>query len=95
MFLFTFAASVLSAAPPHTVYPEPALPSGWASQFSKAVGDEIFKVTLAVHEQNMDRIREMALDVSTPDSSAYGKYLDQAQIDEITAPAAADVAALR
>ena len=95
MFLFTFAASVLSAAPPHTVYPEPALPSGWASQFSKAAGDEIFKVTLAVHEQNMDRIREMALNVSTPGSSAYGKYLDQAQIDEITAPAAADVAAVR
>ena len=32
---------------------------------------------------------------STPDSSAYGKYLDQARIDEITAPAAADVAAVR
>lgn len=95
MFLFTFAASVFVGAPPHTVYPEPALPSGWASQFSKAVGDEIFKVTLAVHEQNMDRIREMALNVSTPSSSAYGKYLDQAQIDEITAPAAADVAAVR
>ena len=97
MLVLTFAASVVSAAPPpHTVYPEPALPSGWANQFSKATGgDEVVKVTLAVHEQNMDRIREMALDVSTPDSSAYGKYLDQAQIDEITAAAAADVAAVR
>ena len=45
MFLFTFAASVFVGAPPHTVYPEPALPSGWASQFSKAVGDEIFMAT--------------------------------------------------
>jgi len=97
MLLLTFAAApVASAAPPHTVYPEPALPSGWASQFPEAtVREEVFKVTLAVREQNMDRIREMALEVSTPDSSTYGQYLTQAQIDEITAPTAADVTAVR
>jgi tripeptidyl-peptidase-1 len=101
MLLLAFAAAaVVSAAPPHTVYPEPALPPGWASdsasQSSEAtVRDEVFKVTLAVREQNMDRIREMALDVSTPDSSTYGQYLTQAQIDEITAPTAADVTAVR
>ena len=97
MLLLAFAAAaVVSAAPPHTVYPEPALPSGWASQISEATGrDEVCKVTLAVREQNMDRIREMALGVSTPGSSTYGQYLTQAQIDEITAPTAADVTAVR
>ena len=102
VLLLTFAASVVSAAPhAHTVYPEPALPPGWASdsasQFSEAmpVRDEVFKVTLAVREQNMDRIHDMALNVSTPDSSTYGQYLTQAQIDEITAPTAADVTAVR
>jgi len=102
MLLLAFAAaSVVSAAPPHTVYPEPALPPGWASdsasQFSEAmpVRDEVFKVTLAVREQNMDRIHDMALNVSTPDSSTYGQYLAQAQIDEITAPTTADVTAVR
>ena len=83
----TFVNVATTAAAPHTVYPEPALPSGWVSQFSEVTGhDEVsnVKVTLAVREQNMDTICEIALDVSNPDSSAYGKYLRQAQIDEIT-----------
>jgi tripeptidyl-peptidase-1 len=93
-----FALCVCAVAQPHTFYPEPALPSGWANQFSKAVGHDaanIVKVTLAVREQNMDKIREIALDVSNPDSPIYGKYLSQAQVDEITAPTAVDVAAVR
>ena len=53
------------------------------------------KVTFAVRENNMDTIRKIALDVSDPNSPNYGRYLTQTQIDEITAPAAADVAAVR
>ena len=53
------------------------------------------RVTIAVREQNMDEIREIALDVSDPGSPSYGRYLSQARVDEITAPAAADVTAVR
>jgi len=52
-------------------------------------------VTLAVREQHMDKIRAIALDVSNPDSPDYGQYLSQARVDEITAPAAVDVTAVR
>ena len=63
--LAVFAATAAAATPAalHTVYPEPALPSGWASQSSDRGGDEVSKVTLAVREQNMDTIRAIALDV--------------------------------
>jgi subtilase family serine protease len=102
--LAVFAATAAAATPAalHTVYPEPALPPGWVRlPFSEeatgrdAASSEGSTVTLAVREQNMDTIREIALDVSNPDSSTYGKHLTQAQIDEITAPTAADVAAVR
>ena len=104
MLLTVAVFAATAAAAPHTVYPEPALPSGWVSQFSEpmvagrdaaSVVHLVAKVTLAVREQNMDRIRKIAMDVSNPDSNIYGKYLSQAKVDEITAPAAADVTAVR
>lgn len=61
--VFVATANAAAEQPPHTVYPEPALPSGWASQSSDRGGDEVSKVTLAVREQNMDTIRAIALDV--------------------------------
>ena len=88
MLLLAVIAATAAAAP-HTSYPEPTLPSGWVDHFSEAMGRDaasVVKVTLAVREQNMDQIREIALDVSNPDSPTYGHYLSQAQVDEITAP---------
>ena len=93
--LLAFAVFVTTtAAALHTVvYSEPELPLGWVSQFPNVTG--LSKVTLAVRQQNMDTIREIALDVSNPDSRAYGKYLGLAQINDITTPTAADVTAVR
>ena len=116
-----------AAATPHVFYPEPALPSGWASAASTAGAAgtagtagagaaaaaaaagaagaagaaaagttiDVVTVTLAVREQNMDKIREIARSVSDPDSPRYGVYLSQGQVDEITGPTEADVAAVR
>ena len=97
--LLLAAITATAAATPHTFYLEPALPSGWVNQLSQGTimrdAANMVKVTLTVREQNMDKIREIALDVSNPDSPTYGHYLSQAQVDEITAPTAADVAAVR
>jgi len=101
MGIVAATAATATAAPRTVVYPEPALPLGWASPISEVTGrgaassSKVASVTMAVREQNMDRIREIALNVSNPDSSTYGKYLTQAQIDEITAPTMADVTAVR
>ena len=44
--LAVFVATTAEAAEPHTVYPEPPLPSGWVTQFSEVTGgDVVSKVT--------------------------------------------------
>jgi len=101
LLLLGLAATAAAAAPAaHTLYPEPSMPKGWTSFFSEAItahhdDEATIKVTLALREQNMDKMRQIALDVSDPDSPIYGRYLTTAQIDEIAAPAAADLAAVR
>ena len=51
-------------------------------------------LTFAVREQGMDRLKEIARDVSNPASPNYARYLTTAEIDAIVAPAPEDVAAV-
>ena len=48
--LAVFVATTAEAAEPHTVYPEPPLPSGWVTQFSEVTGgDVVSKVSVRMH----------------------------------------------
>ena len=42
--------------------------------------------------QGIDAVKQIALEVSDPDSPTYGRFLSQQQLDEMTRPADADVA---
>ena len=69
MLLLSVLAATTAA---DTIYPEPTLPLGWVRQISESMvtgrdAANMVKVTLAVREPNMDKIREIALDVSNPD----------------------------
>lgn len=54
-----------------------------------------FKFRFCLKQQNMDKIKQIALDVSNPKSAQYGKYLKQSEIDELTKPDEKDVATVR
>ena len=54
-----------------------------------------FKFRFSLKQQNMDKIKQIALDVSNPKSGQYGKYLTQSEIDELTKPDKKDVATVR
>ena len=49
---------------------------------------------LALRERNLDALERIAMDVSSPQSERYGKFLSQRELDELTAPAPADISAL-
>jgi hypothetical protein len=65
---------------------------GW----SRATAPPSMGVSFEIHvrQQNLAELRRRALEVSTPSSPSYGHFLKQAEIDALTAPAAADVAAV-
>ena len=45
---------------------------------------------VALRERNLDAL-ERIVDVSAPQSERYGKFLSQRELDELTAPAPADI----
>ena len=80
-------AAIASGAHAAQVIPEPRLPLDWATEVGFAQESvNTVKFTVLVNEQNADRVRVIAQDVSDPESSNYGKYLKQAEIDELTKP---------
>ena len=54
-------------------------------------------VTFALHvtERNLDKVKEIAIAVSTPGSSTYGEYLDADTLAALTAPEPAHANAVR
>ena len=54
--------------------------------FLDKVLSEPFHFRITVKQQNMDKLKQIALDVSNPKSARYGKYLKQSEIDELTKP---------
>jgi tripeptidyl-peptidase-1 len=49
------------------------------------------RFTISVKQQNMDLLKRTALEISTPDSPAYGQFMTDAEIDAMTAPTGADM----
>lgn len=53
--------------------------------------DLFINFTIAIKQQNVDRLKAAALAVSDPTSQSYGQFLSQTEIDAITEPAAEDL----
>ena len=50
-------------------------------------GEELMvDFSLALHERNLERVRNIALDVSTPGHPSYGEHLSREELDDLTAP---------
>merc|ERR1712166_68988 len=91
--LFLAFAARPSAA---LLVPEPQLCCGWSS--STALVDtppSTVRFAVQAQERGAEEMKRIALDVSDPDSPRYGQYLQQDLIDRLTAPDAADTAAIR
>ena len=65
--------------------------TGWVRTVTNNLSAEV-TFTVSVRQSNMEELRRIALAVSTPGDPAYGKYLAQREIDELTAPAPTDLA---
>jgi subtilase family serine protease len=89
-----------AALSPATVWHEAPtqLLSGWVRQSRSLQKNDIdskndvISFYLSVKQQGLDTIRRIAAEVSDPLSSSYGKYLNQSEIDAITAARESDVA---
>ena len=53
--------------------------------------DLFINFTIAIKQQNVDRLKAAALAVSDPTSQSYGQFLSQTEIDAMTEPAAEDL----
>lgn len=70
------------------------LPSHWTAQ-GQADRGTLVKAQIGLKQNNIKGLQEKLLDISNPESSNYGKWLSQSEVDAFTAPAAADVAAVK
>jgi tripeptidyl-peptidase-1 len=62
---------------------------GWTPTLAEKFAPVSF--TFSVKQQNMEELKRVAMEVSTPDHPSYGQFLNTDQIDTMTAPAASDV----
>ena len=67
---------------------------GWFRHPSEVDAGERISFVVALKQSNLEALFRTALAVSTPGHPRYGRHLTPARIREITAPAAADVAAV-
>lgn len=58
---------------------------GW-KKLHRVEPDKILKLTLAIKQQNKDKLERLLLDVSDPDSINYGKYLSVKEITKLVSP---------
>ena len=69
-------------------------PEGETAGWARSITGDVYRqvtFTLSVRQRNLQELKRVALAVSTPGDAAYGKYLSQRQIDDLTAPDPADV----
>jgi len=88
-------ASSLTPAWSHPVLCEvPRLPSEWNVSGSVVESEVLVNLRFSLHQTNLDRVREIALQVSDPTSSMYGRYMRADEIRELTEPHPSHVAAV-
>ena len=64
---------------------EPTLPKEWI-KVGAAKDTDSMEVTLALRQQNLDKLRQIASDVSEPTNRKYGQHLSMKQVNEVTKP---------
>ena len=94
MFATSLATLSLGFSAPSDLVVTPTAPLGWSRAGVADSGSSI-DVLIQVRRRNIENLHEVALAVSTPGHARYGHYLTKEQVDELTAPAAADVDAVR
>ena len=84
------------AAPPLSVSIESTgvVPDGWAVVGRSSSATPI-ELTFAVKQENIDRLHDELMAVSSPDSARYGQHLSNAQVHSLVAPAPRNLAAVR
>ncbi|MCJ1352337.1 MAG: hypothetical protein MMC33_002321 [Icmadophila ericetorum] len=97
--LFSIAALVASAvaAPSarHVVHEKRSfVPGGWYEE-SRVDPSMVLPMKIALAQANMDRLEEMLMEVSHPESEKFGQHWSHKQIAETFAPTAETVQAVR
>jgi len=76
-------------------HPEPDMPSGWRKVDSAEVPDShVVTLHLSLKQQNLDKLKQVALSVSDPKNAKYGHYLSGAEVNALTAPQAEHIQAV-
>ena len=68
--------------------------NGWTKSALPVAGSNALRFTIVCNEQNLDQVKQIALDVNDPTSSNYGNFLSQDKLDGLTAPKASDLSAV-
>ncbi|KAM3544603.1 hypothetical protein ARSEF1564_002471 [Beauveria bassiana] len=97
-FAAVSAGSVLAAPAPHgplTKFGElKKLPSSWVAT-GAADSNAVIKAQIGIKQNNIKGLQDKLSDIANPDSPNYGKWLSKEDVDKYTAPAEADVAAVK
>ena len=72
----------------------PKLPSEWKMSGSAVDAEVLVSIRFSLHQRHLDTVREIALQVSDPTSSMYGRFLSADDIRELTEPDPAYIAAV-
>ena len=86
-----FLSLAVAAAATSLRVDQHVLTDGW-SVAERTTGTVDF--TIAVKQQNLDKLASIAMAVSNPMSPSYTNYMTVAQIADMAAPTAADLAAV-
>jgi len=89
------AQDVFLASSPKLMQMEhtPQLPLGWA-RVAPSNPTQMIELTFAVKQQNVAKLQEELLAVSTPTSPRYGQHLTNEEVHNLVAPLASDIEAV-
>lgn len=90
LFLTSLILATVAAETPLVTHHAPERYFGDWATVQRAPGSHAVSFTIVVKEQNMDVVRQLALEISDPDSPKYGHYFNQEQLDALTKPDQAD-----
>ncbi len=97
-FVAASAGSVLAAPAPHGPLVKfgeiRKLPSKWVAT-GAADANAVIKGQIGIKQNNIQGLQAKLADIADPNSPNYGQWLSKEEVDKYSAPAAADVAAVK
>ncbi|OAQ95772.1 hypothetical protein LLEC1_00392, partial [Akanthomyces lecanii] len=97
-FVAVSAGSVLAAPAPHGPLVKfgeiKKLPSKWVAT-GAADGAAVIKAQIGIKQNNIKGLQDKLADIADPNSPNYGQWLSKEEVDKYSAPAEADVAAVK